>query len=138
MIRVRRGTWEPLIPPRYRWPIVLLLVLASPVAGIDFLLGENAAALSIVEQSMPASVWGALFLLGGVLAVGGYVLRWPRTCITGLHVAGVLWMALAIGVGSTQIDDMGGFRGPYVYLTVSLASWLAALGYADQTRGVRR
>lgn len=132
---IHRGTWQPLLPPRYRWPTVLLLVFASPVAGIDFLLGENSAAQSVVEQSMPAAVWGALFLLGGTLAVGGYVGRWPHVCIAGLHIAGALWMALAVGVGFTQIDGMGGFRGPYVYLAVSLASWFSALGYADQTRG---
>ncbi|NMD55172.1 MULTISPECIES: hypothetical protein [Tsukamurella] len=138
MIRIRRGTWSPLLPPRYRWPTMFLLVSASPVAGADFMLGENAAAQSVVEQSVPATVWGVLFILAGVLAVGGYVARWPRTCITGLHVAGVLWFALAVGVGSSQIDELGGFRGPWVYLIVAFSSWLSALGYADQTRGVRQ
>lgn len=137
-MRIRRGTWEPLIPPKFRWPVVLILVLASPIAGVDFMMGEKAAAQSVIEQSMPAWAWGALFLAAGVFAVGGYVGRWPRTCILGLHMAGALWFALAVGVGWTQIDGFGGFRGPYVYLAVALTSWLSAIGYADQIREARR
>lgn len=117
---------------------MFLLVSASPVAGADFMLGENAAAQSVIEQSIPAQAWGALFLLAGFFAVGGYVTRWPRICITGLHIAGMLWFVLGVGVASSQIDELGGFRGPWVYLIVAFSSWLSALGYADQTRGMRR
>lgn len=104
------------------------------VAGIDFLLGERAAALSVVERAMPAQAWGALLVLAGTLAVGGYVGRWPKLCIAGLHITGALFFALAVGVAWAQIDEQGGFRGPWLYLIVAAASWLAALGYADQTR----
>ncbi len=136
-MKLHRGSWVPLLPERYRWPTVLLLVLTPFVAGIDFLLGEDAAGLSVVEAAMPAWVWGALLVAFGGAAVGGYVGRWPRLCIAGLYLGGVVFAVIAIGVGAASINVHGGFRGPWLYCVVAGASWLSALGYSDQLKAER-
>ena len=138
MTFIHRGDWVPLLPERYRWPTVLLLIVTPFVGGVDFILGENKAAASIVEKAMPAWAWGVLLITSGTLAIAGYVGRWPKICIAGLHGNGVLYCVLAIGVGLANIDSTGGFRGPWLYVIVSAASWLSALGYADQIRGHHR
>lgn len=116
---------------------MLLLAITPFVAGVDFLMGENTAAMSIVERSMPPAAWAGLLMLASIMAVGGYITRRPRLCIAGLHLTGVVFFALAVGVGWASVDLQGGFRGPWLYLVVSATSWLAALGYAEQIRGGR-
>ena len=136
-MKLHRGAWVPLLPERYRWPTVLLLVLTPFVAGIDFLLGEESDGLSVVESAMPAWVWGLLLVGCGGAAAGGYVARWPRLCIAGLYLGGVVFAAIAIGVGVASINMHGGFRGPWLYCVVAGASLLSALGYSDQLKAER-
>lgn len=134
----RRGDWQPLIPSRYRWPIVLLLAATPFVAGVDFALGEPMASATALERSMPVWAWTALLMTAGLLSVVGYVRRWPKVCILGLHLSGVTFFALAAGIAWESVDLHGGFRVPWLYLVIAAASWLAALGYVDQLRGGRR
>ena len=134
MRRPRRGDWVPLLPPRYRWPTVGLLILTPFVAGVDFLLGEEDSAMSIVERSMPAWAWGVLLVIFGGSAVTGYLARWPRLCIAGLYLGGAVFATLSVGVGWGSINSSGGFRGPWLYLVVAATSWLSAFGYSDQLK----
>ncbi|MUL47622.1 hypothetical protein FZI85_25250 [Mycobacterium sp. CBMA293] len=134
----RRADWVPLIPVRYRRPIMILLASTPFVAGVDFLMGENPDTMTIVERSMPDYAWGTLLVVSGLLSVGGYLSRRPGLCIAGLHLSGCIFGALSAGIAWASIDETGGFRGPWLYLVIAAASWLAALGYADQLKGGRR
>lgn len=130
---VRRGTWQPDIPRRYRRTLSVLLALTPIVLGVDFLLGKTGD-LSVVERSMPTAIWGALLIVAGLTTSTGYVLRYPWVCIAGLHLSGVLCAALAVGVAWDRIDYQGGFRGPWLYLMAACPCWCYALGYVDQIR----
>lgn len=134
----RRADWVPLIPVRYRRPIMILLALTPFVAGVDFLMGENSDTMTVVERAMPAYVWGILLVVAGILSVGGYLARRPGLCIAGLHLSGCFFFALSAGIAWASIDETGGFRGPWLYLVIAAACWLAALGYADQIKGGRQ
>lgn len=127
--------WHPQLGHRYRRIIAVLLAATPFVAGADFLMGEHAETLTLVERTLPTEVWGGLLVLAGVMAVFGYWRRRPWCCIWGLHLSGALFFTLACGIAWASIDAEGGFRGPWLYLIVSLLSWFAALGYADQVRG---
>lgn len=131
----RRSDWTPQLGHRYRRIIAILLAATPFVAGSDFMMGEHAETLTIVERTLPTQVWGGLLIFAGSAAVFGYWQKRPWVCIWGLHLSGVLFCALAAGIAWASIDDEGGFRGPWLYLIVSLLSWFAALGYADQVRG---
>jgi hypothetical protein len=131
----RRRDWTPRLGHRYRRIISILLAATPFVAGADFLMGEHAETLTIVERTLPTEVWGGLLVLAGTLAALGYWLRLPWVCILGLHLSGTLFAALSAGIAWASIDVEGGFRGPWLYLIVSLMSWFAALGYADQVQG---
>lgn len=133
----RRRDWTPQLGHRYRRVIAILLAATPFVAGIDFMMGEHAETMTLVERTLPTEVWGGLLLLAGVMGVGGYWLRRPWLCIWGLHLLGALFFPLAAGIAWASVDDEGGFRGPWLYLIVALLSWFAALGYADQVRGKR-
>lgn len=134
----RRGAWVPLIPMRYRWPILALLGATPILIGLDYLMGAHGVALSQVEQAAPLWLWGWALLTAGFLIEVGYLMRWPRTTITGLHLSGVLLAVIAVGLGWELVDlgVAGGFRTAWLYLAVALASWWAALGYAMQIRGL--
>lgn len=134
----RRGTWQPRIPSRYRRPIVLLLAATPFVAGVDFALGEPLTSTTALERSMPVVAWTALLMTAGLLSVVGYVRRWPKVCILGLHLSGVTFFALSAGIAWESVDVHGGFRVPWLYLVIAAAFWVAALGYWDQIRGDRR
>ncbi len=133
----RRPDWTPQLGRRYRRAVAALIAITPFIAGIDFLMGEHAETMTLVERTLPSPVWGALLLLAGTMAAGGYWRRWPWVCIWGLHLSGVVFFALAFGIAWASIDDQGGFRGPWLYLTMALLSWMAALGYADQIRSRR-
>lgn len=136
---LRRDTaWVPTVPPRQRFWIVLLLFATPFVAGVDFLMGENADSLSIVERSMPAPAWGALLLCAGAAMVVGYADRRPKLCIGGLHLAGALFLTIAAGIGWNTVDAHGSFRGPWIYALVGACLWIKAVGYAQQIRQVPR
>lgn len=133
----RYPDWVPTLGTRYRKPIAIVMALTPFIAGIDFLMGEHTESLTVVEQSMPAPLWGLLLVLAGTMTVGGYATRRPWICIWGLHLSGVLFACLAAGIAWASIDIEGGFRGPWAYLIIALFNWLAAVGYADQIRGGR-
>lgn len=134
----RQRDWNPQLAPRYRRVIGLLLAMSPFVAGIDFLMGEHSETMTFVEAAMPAPAWGGLLVLAGMMSTVGYLFRIPNLCIWGLHLSGVIFTALAVGIAWASIDEYGGFRGPWLYLVVAACSWLAALGYIDQIRNGRR
>lgn len=136
---LHRGDWVPLIPMRYRWPILFLLAAVPIGIGIDYLMGETPASLSAVERSAPIEVWGFGLVIAGSAILLGYILRWPRLTIAGLHICGTIEIVLAGGIGESTINlHDGNFRGPLLYLAFGLASWWAALGYSMQIGGPDR
>ena len=135
-MKIQRGDWEPLIPMRYRWPILILLAMTPLVVGSDYLLGEPPESLSAVERSAPLPLWGWGLVVIGAMILAGYALRWPRLTIAGLYASGAVLVVLGIGIGQHLINDTdGGYRGPWMYVVIGLASWWAALGYSMQVGG---
>lgn len=135
---IERGNWVPLIPPKFRWPILALWTLEPVARGLDYVTGDQpstSSSLSFVEQAMPLQMWGVLFLLGGVMCIGGFVMRWPRITVLGLHTAGTTYAAIGIGLAAAAIDRGGdGFRTPVMFAVFALTFWLAAFGYLHQWR----
>lgn len=128
-----RGDWVPLIPERFRWPI-LLLWAAEPIArGMDYITGDapgTTQSLTFVEQAMPLQGWGTLCLVGGLLVLFGYVGRWVMVSVWGLHLVASTYAALAVGLVAKTIERGGdGFRTPVMFAVFAITFWLAALGY---------
>ncbi|AVM01866.1 hypothetical protein C6V83_17975 [Gordonia iterans] len=128
-MRIRRGQWRPLIPERWRTVVVGVIPLSVLVVGVDYLLGESSTALTQIELAAPIWVWGLALVVSGLLTLVGYVGRWRHVAIGGLHVGGALMITLSAGIAVETIDGDGGFRWPWLYAAVGIASWGAALGY---------
>ncbi|AKI28682.1 hypothetical protein GTE6_40 [Gordonia phage GTE6] len=138
MAPLHRGDWVPLIPTSFRWPILALWVLEPVVRGIDYVTGDGpntTNSLTFVEQAMPLWAWGLLFLAGGSLSISGFLLRWPRMTILGLHIAGTTYAAMALGLTVKAVERGGdGFRTPVMFAVFALTFWFAAFGYLQQWR----
>lgn len=132
----RRDRWVPLIPPRYRWPILILWIVEPITRGLDYVTGDfpdNGQQLSVVERSLPLQAWGVLCLVAGVTILVGFVWRLPKVAIAGLHVAGATYMTLTIGLlAAVPYPPTDGFRGPTMFAIFALSYWFAALGYVQQ------
>lgn len=133
----RRGGWVPLIPVRYRMPIMFMFGLTPLVAGVDYMLGEESELLSAIETALDPFWWGLFLVISGILTVWGYSFRWPKACILGLYSSGSIFFVLAVGVATKSIGILGGFRSPWFYLIIAVSSWLSAIGYYDQLKGTR-
>lgn len=129
---LQKGPWVPLLPFPHRIAIMLFLGVTPFVTGIDFLMGENLASMTVVEKAMPYWAWGLSLLFGGILVLLGYLVRNPRVCIWGLWFSGSIFFALSIGIAWQTIDAAGGFRGPWLYTVLALSSFISALGYREQ------
>ncbi|AXH49784.1 minor tail protein [Gordonia phage Pleakley] len=130
----RKGNWTPLIPIHIRAVILALWAIEPITRGLDYITGDKPGvtqSLSAVEGAFPLQVWGAFCLTGGVLILTGFAGRWRRVAITGLHIAGATYCALAIGLTDTAIGRGGdGFRTPVMFFVFALTFWSAAIGYA--------
>lgn len=129
MTLIRRGRWEPLLPSRWRTVVVGVIPLSLVVVGADYLLGETASALTEIERTAPIWVWGLTLVISGLLTFAGYLGRWRHVAIVGLHVGGALMVTIGAGIAVETVDTAGGFRNPWLYAAVGIASWGAALGY---------
>ncbi|WP_298445916.1 hypothetical protein [Gordonia sp. (in: high G+C Gram-positive bacteria)] len=128
-MRLTRGQWQPLIPERWRTVVVGVIPLSTAVVGVDYLMGERGASLTEIERAAPIQVWGAALVASGILTLAGYIGRWRHVAIIGLHLGGALMITLGAGIGVETIDAAGGFRWPWLYFAIGIASWGAALGY---------
>lgn len=134
-MRIHRGNWSPLIPGIWRTLVVSIIPISPIVIGIDYLMGENSSSLSDVEKAAPIDVWGWLLILFGMTTLVGYAGAWRKIAIAGLWATGAVMITLSVGIASVMIDEVGGFRWPWLYLVIGLASWMAAIGYLIQGDG---
>ena len=133
MLGIRRGHWEPLLPPVWRTATMLMVPLTTIAVGGDYLTGEPEWWLSDLEQTMPLQWWGGLLISSGLMTIIGFVGRWRHVAIGGLHIGGALMAVLGIGIAAQSLNTAdGGWRWPWLYLVVAFASWCAALGYWTQ------
>lgn len=136
-----RDEWMPLIPPRFRWPILILWVLEPITRGLDYITGDSpgtTTSLTFIEQAMPLQAWGALCLIGGVGITVGFIWRSPIIRLGGLHIAGATYATLTIGLAARTIERGGdGFRTPTMFAIFALTYWCAALGYAVAERDAK-
>lgn len=130
---IGRGHWRPLLPPRWRNVTTIVIPLSPIVVGADYLLGEpGPPPPTAIEGAAPIWLWGLLLITAGLTAFAGYLGQWRHVAIVGLHLSGALMLTLGIGVAAETLDTTGGFRLPWLYLAVGIASWAAAIGYAAQ------
>ncbi|QDF19160.1 minor tail protein [Gordonia Phage Lollipop1437] len=129
-----RGDWVPLIPLPIRMIILILWAIEPISRGLDYITGDGpnvTQSLNAVESAFPLHVWGIFCFVSGVLILAGFAGRWKKIAITGLHLAGATYFALACGLTDTAIDRGGdGFRTPVMFFIFSLTYWCAAFGYA--------
>lgn len=131
-MRLTRGQWRPLIPERWRTAVVGVIPLSVLVVGADYLAGQTSQALTQIERAAPLWAWGAALVLSGAVTVAGFIGRWRHITIGGLHIGGALMITLGAGIAYDAAALTGGFRWPWLYIAVGLASWGAALGYWAQ------
>lgn len=130
MMGIKRGHWQPLLPPVWRAATMLMLPLTPIAVGSDYLAGEPKWWLSEIEQAMPLHWWGLLLVASGLMTISGFVGRWRHVTIGGLHIGGALMAVIGIGIAAQALNTAdGGWRWPWLYLAVAVASWTAALGY---------
>ena len=133
MFGIKRGHWEPLLPPTWRTATMLMVPLTPIAVGADYLTGEPEWWwLSGLEQTMPLQWWGGLLISSGLMTIIGFVGRWRHVAIGGLHIGGALMVVLGIGIAVHSVTGVDGWRWPWLYLVVGAASWTAALGYWSQ------
>ena len=133
MLGIKRGRWQPLLPPVWRSATMLTLPLTPIAVGGDYLTGEPEWWLSEIEQTMPLPLWGWLLITSGLLTIIGFVGRWRHVTIGGLHISGALMAVLGAGIAAQSLNAAdGGWRWPSLYLVVAFASWCAAIGYWSQ------
>lgn len=131
MAPLHRGDWVPLIPTSFRWPILAMWVIEPVVRGIDYVTGDGPN----TTNSLPLWAWGPLYLAGGSLSISGFLLRWPRMTILGLHIAGTTYAAMALGLAVKASERGGdGFRTPVMFAVFAFTFWFAAFGYLQQWR----
>ena len=133
MLGIKRGRWQPLLPPVWRSATMLTLPLTPIAVGGDYLTGEPEWWLTGIEKAMPLHYWGVLLIASGLFTLAGFAGRWRHVTIGGLHVGGALMVAIGIGIATQSLNAAdGGWRWPWLYLVVGAASWTAALGYWAQ------
>lgn len=134
----KRGEWTPLIPIVARM-FILYLWASEPISrGLDYITGDGpnvTRSLTAIEAALPLHVWGLFCLAGGGLVVMGFSGRWRLFAIAGLHICGVTYFGLAIGLSEPVVDRGGdGFRTPWMFFVFALTFWAAAIGYAAAPR----
>lgn len=130
---IKRGSWEPLLPPVWRTATMLMIPLTPIAIGGDYLAGEPEWWLTGIEQAMPLHWWGGLLIASGVFTIAGFAGRWRHVTIGGLHLGGALMIVIGVGIAAQSLNAAdGGWRWPWLYLVVGAASWTAALGYWAQ------
>lgn len=129
-----KGSWVPLIPMPIRMIILILWAIEPISRGIDYITGDGpnvTQSLNAIEGAFPLHVWGIFCLTAGVLILAGFAGRWKRIAISGLHLAGATYCALAIGLTTNVFERNGdGFRTPVMFFIFAFTYWLAAFGYA--------
>ncbi|QWS68148.1 membrane protein [Gordonia phage VanLee] len=121
------------------WPEVVAIqacvLFAAVFRGLDYLIPPdgNLRTLSVVERLVSVEVWGALFLIGGLMGLFGLVVRRPPL-IPFTSIAHVLLLAVyggfAVGAFCDVIgrDPIEGWRTPMDWLLVFVViHW----GFAD-------
>lgn len=133
---LKPGVWTPLIPFPFRAIIMLAWAILPIPYGIDYLYEnpDRQNRLSFIEGAVPLYAWGAVMLLGGLVATVSLLMRWRMRTIVSLHLLGALWFTLSIGLFIDSITIWGGdgFRSGCLFLAVSSTYWMAAIGYYVQ------
>ncbi len=140
-MRLRRGTWQPLLPPRARMAVVMAVPVEALIRAWDYLTpvvdGDwSSPALTVVERMMPLPVWGALCAIIGITVLWGLAMRWPRTAIAGLRLGAATYALLAVGqwwavFGNPWLD---GIRGAATVTILAFAYLGMSQGYSQQIR----
>lgn len=124
---LHRGRWHPLIPEWWRTATMLVVPITPIIVGADYLFGHGDAPARLFSLS----ALGVILIASGVITVIGFVGRWRMLTIGGLH-----WLAAVmstIGIGIATAPGMGGgFRVPWLYMAIAIASWASAFGYSMQ------
>lgn len=130
---LHRGRWHPLIPEWWRTATMLVVPITPIIVGVDYLFGHGdaPARLSAVEKSISLSALGVILIASGVITVIGFVGRWRMLTIGGLHWSAAVMSTIGIGI-ATAPGMGGGFRVPWLYMAIAIASWASAFGYFMQ------
>lgn len=103
--------WLPYMPLTERLVMILAAgsLTAALLRGADYLLlPQQEPDLSAAEAALPIGHWGALLVLGVLLAVVGYLVhRWPITILGHALLAGIFG---AFGLGEI-ITGLGNIAG---------------------------
>lgn len=130
---------------RLIWPEVVAvqvcLLVAAIARGVDYALppAPSAAVLSVIEHLAPMQVWGAWFLVSGLLGMIGLVVdRWPLASI-GHILCLALYGGFAAGslldvLGRTPIE---GWRTPVEWALLAVVHWAFADAAIDVWREKR-
>ncbi|TWS24407.1 hypothetical protein FK268_12515 [Tsukamurella sputi] len=138
---LRRGSWEPLLPPAARYFVVGLVPWEPLLRAYDYITpgAENAASLNIVEQLMPLHLWGVLCLIPASLSLLGLSMRWPAPAILGLFLTGCVEATLSAGQWKAVagVPWFDGIRGPGITTIFAVAQLGMAFGYFLQVLNER-
>lgn len=122
-MKIHRGTWRAGNLPGGATYAVLGAMVAGALARAWVYLTYTPESTSIligIEESLPLTIWGLIFILGCVLAVAGMVGRWYRMILSGAMVLGAVYLTLSVGVmcGEWSVQM---FR---YLMNMLLSSWL--------------
>lgn len=121
--------WRPAMTGGFYWVVVVVYALEATTRGIDYFGGDRpgvTTSLTVIEQAMPLTWWGAILLAVAALVVVGVVIRRPMLVIVGAVVAGAAYMALAYGLTLKMLDrglPPDGFRTPVDFGAKALVWW---------------
>lgn len=92
--------------------LVMILAAGSLTAallrGADYIALPQHDGLSAAESALPIGTWGALLVIGVMLAIVGYLVhRWPVTILGHALLAGI-FAAFGLGEIVTGLGDIAG------------------------------
>lgn len=96
-----RGDW---VPPRLTYGaiqvVIWTLALHSIFRAIDYLFRDDwsQSTLATIERALPAYVWAAFLGAGGLLLLGGMLLRRWVPVLLGHAILGVVYTVHCVGI----------------------------------------
>ncbi|WP_411815481.1 hypothetical protein [Gordonia sp. SND2] len=127
---------------RLIWPEVVAvqvcLLFAAAWRGLDYLTPPDPAssALSVIEKTAPMTIWGILFLSGGLIGLIGLRFdRWPLAAAGHvLAIAGYGAFAVGSAIEVFGRSPVEGWRTPVDWLMFAIIHWAFADASVDVWR----
>lgn len=117
-------------PARSVRAVMTAAFIGFVASGIAYVIAPPRTTAQFLDSNIPATLWGCVFLVGGIIAVGGVLKRLPHVERLGLMlivIAGVVLTLAQIGVmfGPPITWTRGGGTGIYASFTLlAFGSWL--------------